>query len=85
MLKTCLYDNGVIDVKAMLRNKKNDRSKHDDLRAMGNLCRYHDIKHDTNLHEEFISWLKKNVKQFDKKVLDKIIEDSVLPDKPNGE
>ncbi len=36
-----------------------NRSKHDDLRAMGNLCRYHDIKHDTNLHEEFISWLKK--------------------------
>ena len=26
---------------------------------MGNLCRFHDIKYDTNLHEEFISWLKK--------------------------
>ena len=26
MLKTCLYDNGVIDVKAMLRDKKDDRS-----------------------------------------------------------
>ena len=39
--------------------KKNDRNKVDDLRAMGNLCRFHDIKHDTDLHEEFTSWLKK--------------------------
>jgi intergrase/recombinase len=29
------------------------------MRAMGNLCRYHDIKYDTNLHEQFTSWLKK--------------------------
>jgi len=26
---------------------------------MGNLCRYHDIKYDTDLHEQFIAWLKK--------------------------
>jgi hypothetical protein len=26
---------------------------------MGNVCRFHDIKYDTNLHEEFTAWLKK--------------------------
>ena len=39
--------------------RPNDRNKQDDMRAMGNLCRFHDIKYDTNLHEEFTSWLKK--------------------------
>jgi len=38
-------------------------------------------KHPKNLTKEDIAWLKKNVKQFDKKVLDKIISDSILPDK----
>jgi len=37
----------------------NDRKKQEDLRAMGNLCRFHDIKYDTDLHQQFISWLKK--------------------------
>ena len=27
--------------------------------AMGNLCRFHDIKYDTDLHLEFTAWLKK--------------------------
>jgi hypothetical protein len=36
-------------------------------------------KHPTNLTKEDISWLKKNVKQFNQKVLDKIIKDSILP------
>lgn len=40
-------------------DKTNDRNKLDDLRAMGNLCRFHDIKLDTNLHEKFTSWIKK--------------------------
>ena len=26
---------------------------------MGNLCRFHDIKYDTELHQKFITWLKK--------------------------
>jgi len=26
---------------------------------MGNLCRFHDIKFNTNLHEEFTSWIKR--------------------------
>jgi len=39
--------------------RKNNRNKIDDLRAMGNLCRFHDIKHDTDLHEKFTLWLKK--------------------------
>jgi arabinogalactan endo-1,4-beta-galactosidase len=37
-------------------------------------------KHPKQLTKEDIDWLKKNIKQFDKKVLDKIIEDSILPD-----
>jgi hypothetical protein len=38
--------------------------------------------HPKNLIEKDIAWLKKNVKQFDRKVLDKIIVNSILPDKP---
>jgi hypothetical protein len=38
--------------------------------------------HPKNLSKENIAWLKKNVKQFDQKVLDRIIERSILPDKP---
>ncbi len=40
-------------------SRPNDRNKLDDLRAMGNLCRFHDIKFDTDLHEKFTSWIKK--------------------------
>jgi hypothetical protein len=39
-------------------------------------------KHPKQLTTEDISWLKKNIKQFDKEVLNKIITDSILPDKP---
>ena len=38
---------------------KNDRNKQDDLRVMGNLCRFHDIKYDTELHQQFTAWIKK--------------------------
>jgi hypothetical protein len=36
-----------------------NRNKQDDLRAMGNLCRFHDIKYNTDTHSEFSRWLKK--------------------------
>ena len=36
-----------------------DRQKQDDLKVMGNLCRYHDIKYDTDYHAKFTAWLKK--------------------------
>lgn len=39
-------------------------------------------KHPKQLSKQDIAWLKKNVKQFDKKVLDKIIKDSILPNHP---
>jgi hypothetical protein len=39
-------------------------------------------KHPKELTESDIKWLKENIKQFDKEVLDKVIENSVLPDKP---
>jgi hypothetical protein len=39
--------------------RANSRQKQNDMRVMGNLCRYHDIKYDTNLHEQFTAWLKK--------------------------
>ena len=39
-------------------------------------------KHPKDLTEKDIRWLKENIKQFDKKVLDKIIKDSIKSDKP---
>ena len=42
-------------------------------------------KHPKQLTEKDMGWLKKNIKQFDKKVLDKIIEKSILPNKPKGD
>ncbi len=37
----------------------NNRNKQELLRVMGNVCRFCDIKHDTDFHPEFTSWLKK--------------------------
>ena len=39
-------------------------------------------EHPKDLTEKDIRWLKENIKQFDKKVLDKIIKDSIKSDKP---
>jgi hypothetical protein len=39
-------------------------------------------KHPKNLTEQDIKWLKKNIKQFDAKVLKAVIDRSELPDKP---
>ena len=39
--------------------RTNNSKKQNDMRVMGNLCRYHDIKYDTNLHEQFTAWSKK--------------------------
>ena len=39
-------------------------------------------KHPKQLTKQDITWLKKNIKQFDQKVLNRIIEDSILPEKP---
>jgi len=36
-------------------------------------------KHPKDLTEEDIKWLRKNIKQFDLKVLNKIIQDSIKP------
>ena len=41
-----------------------------------------EYKHPQNLTKEDIAWLKKNIIQFDQKVLDEIITNSILPDKP---
>jgi hypothetical protein len=38
--------------------------------------------HPKNLTKDDIAWLKKNIKQFDQKVLNRIIETSELPDNP---
>ena len=40
------------------------------------------FKHPKRLTKSDIAWLKKNIEQFDQKVLDRIIEESMLPDKP---
>jgi len=39
-------------------------------------------KHPKDLTSEDIKWLKNNIKQFDQKVLDKIIQNSIKSDKP---
>jgi hypothetical protein len=41
--------------------------------------------HPQKLTKENKKWLKENVKQYNAKILDKIIEDSILPDKPKEE
>jgi tartrate dehydratase alpha subunit/fumarate hydratase class I-like protein len=38
--------------------------------------------HPKNLTKEHIEWLEKNIKQFDKEVLNRIIKNSELPEKP---
>jgi len=39
--------------------EQSDRKKQEQLRVMGNLCRFCDIKYDTDLHPKFTSWLRK--------------------------
>jgi hypothetical protein len=39
-------------------------------------------KHPKDLTQQDINWLKENIKQFNQKVLDKIIQDSIKSDKP---
>ena len=39
-------------------------------------------KHPKELTKEDINWLKENIEQFDQEVLDKVIENSILPDNP---
>jgi hypothetical protein len=39
-------------------------------------------KHPKDLSQQDIDWLKKNIKQFNQKVLDNIIQDSIKSDKP---
>jgi hypothetical protein len=41
-------------------------------------------KHPKDLTQEDIKWLKKNIKQFDQKVLDKIMHDSIKSDNPKN-
>jgi len=42
-----------------LVNYPNDRKKEDFLKAITNLTRYLDIKHDTYFHDEFLHWIKR--------------------------
>jgi hypothetical protein len=42
-------------------------------------------KHPKQLTKEDIDWLRTNIRQFDRKVLKEIVENSVLPDKPKEE
>ena len=49
-----------------------------------NKCQEHlgCYKHPKQLTNQDINWLKKNVEQFDQKVLDKVIDGSMLLEKP---
>jgi hypothetical protein len=81
----CLYCHDLTLEKFMVFNKSvSDKEEY--LKILGKYRSHFDhYKHPKQLTKEDISWLKKNVKQFDKKVLDKTIEDSILPDKPKKE
>ena len=62
----------------------NQKVSEEDFKKIRNKIREHlpYYLHPKNLTEKDIEWLKNNVKQFDAKVLEDIIENSVLPDKP---
>ena len=77
----CLYCSNLALEKFMVFNKSvmNKEAYIKILDKVRNKLGYY--KHPKNLTKEDIAWLKNNIKQFDRKVLDKIIENSILPDK----
>jgi len=77
----CLYCDGLVLKKYHIFNKPVKKKEYEKIREkiLENLGHY---LHPKNLTEKNIEWLKKNVKQFDQKVLDRIIANSILPDKP---
>jgi len=42
-------------------------------------------KHPKQLTQKDKDWLKKNIKQYDEKVLNTIIDESILPEKPKDD
>ena len=65
----------------MIFNKQVSKEEYDKIRdKIQNTLHYWVLP--VNLSENDICWLKKNVKQFDQKVLADIINNSVLPYKP---
>lgn len=78
----CLYCSDLVLEKFMVfNNPVKTRKKYDEIinKVRNQLGFYN---HPKLLTKKDIDWLKRNVKQFNKKVLDKIIADSILPDKP---
>jgi len=77
----CLYCAGLVLEKFMVFNKcVGDRESF--LEIFDKIYDGLGVKHPKRLTKSDIEWLKKNIKQFDQEVLDKVIKDSVLPDKP---
>jgi len=76
----CLFCDGLVLEKYCVFNKQVTKKEFDAVRQ-----RVFDKlgwTHPKQLTPQDISWLKKNVKQFNKKVLDAVIANSILPDKP---
>jgi len=77
----CLYSAGLVLEKYMVFNKKVTEKEFENIQnKLSQHLPYY--LHPKNLTKKHIAWLKKNTKQFDKIVLDKIIQKSQLPDKP---
>ena len=73
----CLYCDGLVLKKYHIFNKPLKKKEYEKIREkiLENLGHY---LHPKNLTEKNIEWLKKNVKQFDQKVLDRIITTALL-------
>ena len=75
-----LFCNGLVLEKYRIFNKKVTPKEWDRTWVM--VCGFLGLTHPNQLTKEQIVWLKKNVKQFDAKVLKKVVDNSILPDKP---
>ena len=76
-----LYCNGLVLEKYCVFNKQVTKKQFEEIKdkiRAGLPC----YLHPRNLTKENIAWLKKNVKQFSQAVLNEVIANSVLPDKP---
>jgi len=67
----------------MIFNKCVSKERYNELKfKIQNQLGYY--KRPEQLTDEDKTWLKENIKEFDSKVLDKIIEESITPNKPKS-
>lgn len=77
----CLYCDRLVLEKYHVFNKPVTKEKYKEIvEKISNKMGIY--KHPKKLSEEDISWLKNNIKEFDEEVLNKVIQNSILSDKP---